>query len=68
MGGRGEPSWHDLGNLKVLFPLPTSKAYLAVSYHTRGIGTLEAIPTAQESEFISEHHSSFLLPLTLGRN
>lgn len=52
MEGRGEPSWHDLGNLKVVFLLPTSKAHLAVSYHTRRIGTTEAIPEAQESEFM----------------
>lgn len=68
MGGRGEPSWCDLGNLKVLLQLPTSKAHLAVSYHTRGTRAMEAIPAAQESEFVSEHHSSLLLPPTLGRN
>lgn len=54
-GGRGEPNWHDLGDLKVLFPLPTSEAHLAASCHIREIGTTEAFPAVQESEFISEH-------------
>ena len=56
--GRGEPNWHGLGDLKVLFPLPTSEAHLAASYHSREIGTTEAFPAAQESEFISEHPPS----------